>query len=58
MYKINRDKTVCEGLVFMLWCFVFFFVVSAVRCGVQDWDHGPVDLPFPSPLAALDGIST
>ena len=31
MYKINRDKTVCEGLIFLLWCFIFFFVVSAVR---------------------------
>ena len=33
MYKINRDKTVCEGLVFLLWCFVFFFVVFGVSEG-------------------------
>ncbi len=31
MYKINRDKTVLEGLLFMVWCFVYFFVVMAVN---------------------------
>jgi len=31
MYKINRDKTVLEGLLFMLWCLVYFFVVMAVN---------------------------
>ena len=37
MYKINRDKTVCEGLVFLVWCFVFFFVVFGVSEGCFRW---------------------
>jgi hypothetical protein len=31
MYKINRDKAVKDGLLFMVWCFVFFLVVMAVN---------------------------
>jgi hypothetical protein len=35
MYKINRDKTVCEGLVFLAWCFVYVLVVLAVRTALE-----------------------
>ena len=31
MYKINRDKTVKEALLFAAWCLVFYFIVSAVN---------------------------
>ena len=31
MYKINRDKTVLEALLFAVWCIVFYIVVSAVN---------------------------
>ena len=54
MYKINRDKTVCEGLIFLLWCFIFFFVVSAVRALQQVLEIAGV-APTASPLCALGG---
>ena len=31
MYKINRDRTVVEALVFGVWCLVFVLVVLAVN---------------------------
>ncbi len=31
MYKINRDKTVLEALLFAAWCLVFYFIVHAVN---------------------------
>ncbi len=31
MYKINRDKTVLEALVFFVWCVLFYLIVDAVN---------------------------
>ena len=31
MYKIQRDKTVVEAIVFTTFCFVFFFIVNSVN---------------------------
>ena len=31
MYKINRDKTVIEALLFCVWCIVFYLIVNAVN---------------------------
>ena len=55
MYKINRDKTVCEGLIFLLWCFVFFFVVSAVRALQRVLEIAGV-APTARSLCALGGL--
>ncbi len=31
MYKVNRDKTVCEAILFCVWCVVFYTIVNAVN---------------------------
>ncbi len=31
MYRINRDKTVVEALLFVGWCLIFYFAVSNVN---------------------------